>query len=124
LPILTVILVDDDDAVRDSVETHLRASGLRVVAYASAADCLAEYRAVDGGCLVADLQLSGMSGLELIEALSARGGRIPTILMSANPTAAARVRAAALGVRVVLQKPFSGSVLLVAIEDALRAPGS
>ena len=115
---LTVFLVEDDASVRDSLALMLGLSGYATAAYADAESFLAAWRAEWSGCVVTDLRLPGMSGLELQAALRSRGAALPVIVITAHgdvPSARVAFRAAALD---FLEKPFDDAQLRAAIETA------
>jgi FixJ family two-component response regulator len=115
---LTVFLVEDDASVRDSLALMLGLSGYATAAYADAESFLAAWRADWSGCVVTDLRLPGMSGLELQAALRSRGAALPVIVITAHgdvPSARVAFRAAALD---FLEKPFDDAQLRAAIDTA------
>lgn len=112
-----VHVVDDDGAVRESLEALLLVSGYNVVTYASAEDFLA--RAGDRhGCLLLDVNMPGMSGLELLERLGQEGAGIPAVVLTASRDEPVRERARELGASGFLTKPVTQEALLRAIADA------
>ena len=117
----TVIIVDDDEAVRDSLSVMLTLAGLRVMTCKGRDDLLQMLEHVTPDCLVVDLHMPGMSGLELITQLNASGVKIPTILISGNMDGATEAQARRLGVSRLLKKPFSGAVLIGAVKEILAA---
>lgn len=115
-----VFLVDDDEAVRDALELLLGACGLHVHAFASAEAFLDHYRADEPGCLLLDIRMPGMSGLQLQELLIAGGIRIPIIFITAHgdiPTAVDTVKKGAVQ---FIEKPFDDDRLLCLVFDALK----
>ena len=114
----TVFLVDDDDAVRDSLGRLLEAAGLPVERYASAEEFLAGYQPVRAGCLVLDVAMPGMSGLELADALAARGIQLPIIYLTAHGDIPMSVRAMRAGAEDFFEKPVKGEALIARIHDA------
>lgn len=118
-----VYVVDDNRAVRDSLVSLLTSNGIAVRSFASAKDFLTR-RAQDAqGCVILDLYMPELSGLELLRLLRARGNRIPVIAISGRRDAvldAALKRESVLG---ILSKPFSDEELLDLIDAALRAHG-
>jgi RNA polymerase sigma factor (sigma-70 family) len=115
---LTLYIVDDDAGVRDSLALMLGLAGYRTQLFADAEALLAAYRDDWAGCIVADLKLPGASGLELQEALRARGSSLPFIIITAHgdvPTARLAFQAQAVD---FLEKPFQQDQLLAAIEAA------
>jgi FixJ family two-component response regulator len=115
-----VFIVDDDAAVRQAVTLLVQSLGLRAQPYASAEAFLEAYDPGSDGCLVLDLHMPGMSGVELQEELVARGVRIPVIVITAYKDDPLTVRAQEAGAVTVLYKPFKRDVLLRSIESALQ----
>jgi FixJ family two-component response regulator len=105
-----VFVIDDDEGVRASTRALLEASGFPVRTFADAEALLAEGTAKEAGCIVLDQQLSGMTGIELVEALRAQGLLTPAIMVTSNGTQLG-VRAANAGVTAVLRKPLAGDAL-------------
>lgn len=114
-----VYVVDDDASMRRSLARLLTVSNFRVRMFDSAEAFLKEAAALSDGCLVLDIQLGGMPGLELIAQLADRGFRLPIIAMSGFLDEKTENEALRLGVRVFLHKPFEPKVLLEAIERAM-----
>ena len=106
-----VCVVEDDDAVRASSRLLLESEGYTVRDYASAAAFLADTAAMDAACLLLDFQLGGMTGLDLLERLRARGVRIPAIIMTANASLSDE-RYQRANVLAILRKPAPAAVLL------------
>jgi two-component system response regulator FixJ len=115
-----VYLVDDDEAFRDSLRWMMRAAGYRVEVYATAEHFLATHERDAGACLVLDLRMPGMSGLELQEELIRREERIPTIFVTAHGDVALAVRAVKRGAFDFIEKPFPGQALLALVREAVR----
>jgi len=115
-----IAIVDDDESVRDAVQVLLESTGRRAVAFASAEQFLASGALRGAKCLILDLRMPGINGMELQRRLLAAGYRIPTIILTAHADDAARARALAAGVVAVLPKPFQADILLDAIKAALR----
>ena len=117
---LTVHIVEDDAPVRDALALLLGLRGYRTAQFASAEDFLAALQPHWSGCLVTDLRLPGMSGLELQQALRDRGCPLPVVLITAHGDAAA-ARAAFRSEAVdFLEKPFDDEVAVQAIEVAFE----
>lgn len=115
-----VFVVDDDEAVCESLRLLVEDIGLEVKTFGSALQFLSGYDANEGGCLILDMRMPGMSGLELLSKLRQWRIEIPTIVMTGHadvPTAVAAMKAGALD---FIEKPFRPQVLLDGIEDALR----
>jgi FixJ family two-component response regulator len=102
-----VSVVEDDEFVRESVRRLMRSLGYRVEAFASAADFLASPSLAETACLIADVNMPAMTGIELYRRLSDAGRAIPTILMTAYPNAVDRKRAFIDGVVCYLRKPIN-----------------
>ncbi|MEX2139312.1 MAG: response regulator [Pirellulales bacterium] len=115
----TVLVVDDDADARQSLEFLIRSVGLNIRSYASAADFLASPDVESAGCLVLDLRMPGMSGLELQERLNEMNVGIPIILLTAYAEVPIAVKAMKAGAIDVIQKPYSQQVLLDRIQQAL-----
>jgi FixJ family two-component response regulator len=116
----TVFVVDDSPAVRDSLSCLLESAGLAVRTFPSAQDFLDTYDRADSGCLVLDVRLPGMSGLELQEHLGAEGVSIPVIMITAYGDVPTVVRSFKAGAFEFIQKPFSPEVLLERCQRALE----
>jgi len=114
-----VAIVDDDVAVRTALSRLLGASGIRTRTYASAREFLNSLVSETPGCLILDLQMPGMSGLELQQQLSRSGVHIPTIVITASGDAEFRRRCLAAGAAAYLGKPVDVTVLLASILSAL-----
>jgi RNA polymerase sigma factor (sigma-70 family) len=115
----TVFLVDDDPAVRDSLSLFLSLKGFRIQPFASAEDFLAVYNSQYPGCLVLDVQLSGMDGLSLQAQLEAKGINLPVIIMTAYGDVATARTALKGGAVDFLEKPIDVELLYKAVNDAL-----
>lgn len=115
----TVFIVDDDEAMRDALLLLGKAIGLQVEAYPSAQAFLESYNPPRPGCLVLDLCMPGMSGLELQEYLVASRIDLPVILVTGNPNSPEVERALKTGVVDVIEKPFNVQVLINQIRTVL-----
>ena len=116
---LKILVVEDDEGMREAIESLLDAAGIASVSYASA-EALLDSGAVGGAaCVVTDLKLQGMSGLQLLDALNLHGPHPPVILITAHDSPAVRSEAASHGAAAFLAKPFLGSALLAAIHSAI-----
>ena len=114
-----VSVVDDDASLRRSVRNLLTSVGFRVEAFASAEEFLESPQRANTGCLVLDLRMSGMNGLELLKHLGATGSRIPVVILTAHGDDEARRRALQAGAVAFLGKPFHGDALLDAVRTAM-----
>jgi FixJ family two-component response regulator len=112
--------VDDDEAVRGSLKLLLKTIGVPAQAYASAQEFLDTFDAQRPGCLVLDIRMPGMSGLELQEALNARGALLPIIFITGHGDVPMAVEAMQRGALDFLQKPFRDQDLLDRIHKALE----
>ena len=116
-----VAIVDDDASVRVALLGLMRATGLPAKAFASAEEFLQSGADAETSCLVADVRMPGMSGLELQAQLNMRKAGIPVIFITAHGDAAARARALSSGALHFFQKPFDDQELLDAIRSAMTA---
>jgi len=117
---LVVSIVDDDVSVRRSTRRLLRCSGFRVEAFASAEEFLDSKLAGETACLILDLRMPGMNGLELQRRLSQNGHRVPIIFLSAHASEEDERSALNAGAVQFLRKPISKEALLSAIREALK----
>lgn len=117
----TVCIVDDDEAVRDSMRVLVESYGHPVRDYPSATAYLSDAQAAEPGCLLLDLHMPGMDGLELIELLRRRHILTPAIIVTGrrDPSQAERVKSA--GVMALLNKPVADDELIGWIEQALES---
>lgn len=117
----TVFVVDDDDAVRSSLRLLLKSVGLPTVTFASAGEFLEAWRADQPGCLVLDVRMPGMSGMELQAELNARGAIIPVVFISGHGDIPMAVEAIQHGAFDFLQKPFRDQELIDRVQKALAS---
>lgn len=110
-----VAVVDDDESICRSLSRLLRAAGFQPVAYASAEALLADAKHPTFDCLVLDIQLTGMSGLDLLERLAAVHNRTPVIFITARDEPEVRARAEASGAAGYFRKTDSGADVLAAV---------
>jgi len=110
-----VAVVDDDENICRSFGRLLRAAGMQPITYASAESFLADTKHPQFGCLVLDIQLGAMSGIELAQRLADAGGRTPIIFITAHDDPEARSAAEALGCAAYFQKTEPGKEVLEAI---------
>jgi len=115
-----VSIVDDDASVRRSLEDLLMSAGISAESFGSAEEFLQSDKRYQTSCLITDLQMPGMSGLELQRKLATEGWKVPTILMTAHHDAEVRVRALHDDALAFLCKPFDEGVLLQLLCAALR----
>jgi FixJ family two-component response regulator len=117
-------VVEDDDSMRQAIERLLGAAGLQPVSYGSAEDALDGDAAERAVCVVSDLVLPAMSGLELLAELRARGVLAPLILITAHDKAGLGGAATQSGAAAYLVKPFAGTALLEAIRAVAGPRGT
>jgi len=115
-----VFLIDDDDGVRRSLDALLRANGLNVTAFASARDFLAQFDPDAAGCLVTDVRLPGMSGIELLQKIRSQNCHMPVIVITGHGDVPLAVAAMKGGAVDFIEKQFRDHVLLTAVRRALE----
>jgi FixJ family two-component response regulator len=120
---IVITIVDDDESLRKAIKRLINAVGLGVEDFASAEDFMYSDRSQDAACLILDVQLPGMNGLELQRQLLTSDCRVPIIFISAKDDGQARERALEAGAVDFLQKPFSEDTLFNAINSALALNG-
>ena len=118
-----ISIVEDDPAVRAATENLVKSLGFDVYAFASAQEFLLSHHEAETACLISDMQMPNMSGVELQADLANRGFRIPTIFMTAFPDDPVRRRAMNAGAVGFLHKPFNGKALIQFIQDAISQGG-
>lgn len=116
----TVFIVDDDHGVRDALRLLLKSVGLPAEVFASGDEFLAAWRSELRGCIVADIRMPGMSGLEMHEALQQRGCRLPVIFITGHGDVPMAVEAMKAGALDFVQKPFRDQDLLDRINEGLQ----
>jgi len=116
----TVFVIDDDAGVRDSLSLLISLKGLRASIFASAEDFLAVYDGAWRGCLLTDLKMGGMSGLELQEQLRERGVSLPVVVLTAHGDVATARAALKNGAVDFLEKPVNDELLIDVLLNALR----
>ena len=116
-----IFIVDDDDAVRDSLRLLLEAHGMTVEDFESAAGFAAAYRRHPRACLILDLHLPVMGGLEYLASLAPDGPELPVIIVTGRGDDASRARAFDLGAVGFLEKPVNEHELLSTIDHALAS---
>jgi FixJ family two-component response regulator len=116
-----VAIVDDDKSIRNATCDLLKAAGFTAAAFEDAESFLGWPTRSSVACLVADMRMPGMSGLELYEALAAGGESIPTVIITAHPDERTQSRARAAGICGYLSKPFAPDEFLDCVGEALAA---
>src|SRR4051812_4374524 len=114
-----VHVIDDDDAVRDSLSFFFKSAQIAVETYSSAPDFLKALPNVKGGCVVTDVRMPGMTGLELLKHLRAEKNAIPVIVITGHGDVPLAVEAMKYGALDFLEKPFDDVELLSAVRSAL-----
>ena len=115
-----ISVVDDDESMREAIRGLMKSLGYTAVAFASAEGFLSSRQIPRTSCLITDVQMPGITGLELHHRLLAAGKIIPTILITAYPDDSARERALGDGVVSYLSKPFDENDLLTCIRSSLN----
>ena len=121
--VATVIVVDDDAGVRNAMRILLKSVGLNCTLFASAQEFLGSYQPSQQGCLILDIRMPGMSGLELQQQLNLRGAVIPVIFMTGHGDIPMAVEAMQHGAFDFLQKPIRDQDLLDRIQRAIAKDG-
>ncbi len=118
-----VILVEDDAGLRGALERVLRAAGFESQSYASAEAALADHRLEWADCLVVDLNLPAMSGLDLVDRIRQHGVTVPTVLITAHDEPRVRDEVRRRGIQHFLAKPFLGSALVRLLDSVIIGAG-
>jgi FixJ family two-component response regulator len=112
-----VAIVDDDKSIRNATQDLLKAAGFSTATFEDAESFLGSASRASASCVVADMRMPGMTGLELYEELLASGHAIPTVIITAHPEELTRAREA--GITCCLVKPFAPEELLECVSEAL-----
>jgi FixJ family two-component response regulator len=115
-----VSIVDDDESVREATRGLVRSLGLAAVTFASAEEFLRSDRVGDTSCLITDVQMPGLSGVDLQSCLIAQGHRTPIIFITAFPEDSVRTRVLNAGAIGFLSKPFDEECLIDCLDLALK----
>ena len=121
VPVISIL--DDDESVREATKGLVRSLGYKAVTFASAEEFLQSDRLRDTSCLISDVEMPGVSGVELQERLTAAGNRTPIVFITAFPDERIRARALAAGACGFLSKPFSDESLIACLNEALARRG-
>jgi FixJ family two-component response regulator len=116
-----VSIIDDDASVRGAIVALVRSAGYEARGFASAVEFLASGAAERSACIITDIQMPGMSGIELKEHLEASRLPVPVIMITARHDPGLEEAANASGAVCFLRKPFDANVLIACLEDALKA---
>lgn len=114
-----VYVIDDDESARHSLEFLLDVAGVRVRSFASADAFLKAAPALAGACVVTDVRMPGMNGIDLAEDLKRRGGQVPVVVITGHADVPLAIQAMKAGVADFIEKPFDDDVMLTAIRNAL-----
>ena len=114
-----ISIVDDDPSIREATMDLMQSAGFKADAFASAEHFLASPRLLDTDCLILDVRMEGMDGMELQRQLRAKGSHIPVIFITAHSDEQVRARALREGATAFLRKPFSSQELLLAVRSSL-----
>ncbi|MBK7355948.1 MAG: response regulator [Propionivibrio sp.] len=117
-----VYVVDDEPSVRDALRLLFQSVGMKVVEFENASAALSGADELDSGCLITDLRMPMMSGIDLIEALRERGCHLPAIVISAHGDVKLAVRALKAGASDFVEKPFNDQDLLDAVNSTINRP--
>jgi FixJ family two-component response regulator len=118
-----ISIVDDDESIRESTKGFVRSLGYQAAAFASAEEFLQSDSVESTSCLITDVQMPGLSGIDLQRGLIAQGVKMPTIFITAFPEEETRARAMNAGALGYLSKPFSEESLLKCLSTALGNSG-
>lgn len=116
----TVFIVDDDSAIRESLVSLLKPNGWQVATYATAEEFLESFDCATPGCLLLDVRMPGMNGLELLGKLRAQQVHIPVIIITGHGNVPTAVQAMSMGAFDFIEKPLAGRVLLESIHRAIE----
>jgi FixJ family two-component response regulator len=119
-PGVTIAVVEDDEGLRTALQQLLRSAGFRAVTFESAEEFLADGGKAQVECLIADINLPGMSGVELVKKLGTNGQRLPAVLITGRRDAATAELARQVADVPRLDKPFSDAALFEVIEEVMR----
>jgi FixJ family two-component response regulator len=121
---ILISIVDDDESIRVATAGLIRSFGFVAQAFASAEEFLQSPELDETSCLISDIQMPGIDGLELQRRLASENRRTPIIFITAFPDARIRERALAGGAVCFLKKPFEGQVLIQCVDRALKQPNA
>jgi FixJ family two-component response regulator len=119
-----ISIVDDDEAVREATKGLLRSLGYRAATYSSAEEFLESDDLSETSCLITDLHMPGLSGLDLQSRLISGGYHVPIIFITAFPEDGVRARAMKAGAVGFMSKPYNEAHLIGCLDRALNAPGA
>ena len=116
-----IAVIDDDKIARDAIHTLVLSLGYHASTFASASEFLQSKQVQDTSCLITDVRMPGLTGIELQDRLIALGHRIPIIFITGHPEDRARARAVKAGAVGFLSKPFNAEHLIGCLDRALKA---
>ncbi len=119
-----ISIVDDDEIIRAALSSFVRSFGLTAYAFSSAEEFLQSPHVAETSCLISDIQMPNLDGIELQSILAARGQRIPIIFLTGFPDETVEVQAMTAGALCYLSKPFNEEHLLKYIDQALAIGGT
>lgn len=119
--LLVVHIVDDDAAMRDSLAFLLGAEGLKTKIYESGPELLADVNRLEGGCIITDVRMPGMTGIELMRRLTEMGVALPVIIITGHGDVPLAVEAMRGGAIDFIEKPFDDSLFIRSVRNALRS---
>jgi two-component system, LuxR family, response regulator FixJ len=114
-----IFILDDDEGVRDSLRLLLKCEGLEAREFASCREFLDADGGAEGDCLILDVHMPGMSGIELLETIRRRGDMLPVIVLSGRIDTTTRNRACAAGALAVVEKPYQAEEVLDLVRLAM-----
>jgi FixJ family two-component response regulator len=114
-----VAIVDDDKSIRNATQDLLKAAGFSTATFEDAESFLGSASRASASCVVADMRMPGMTGIELYQKLVAAGHAIPTVIITAHPEEVTQARAREAGITCCLIKPFTPDELLECVGEAL-----
>jgi FixJ family two-component response regulator len=115
-----IAIVDDDESIRNAIDSLLKSTGLKTRLFASAEEFVTSGRQTEIACLITDIRMPGMSGLELQAKLAAEGCCVPIIFITAYADARTRIQAMRAGAVEFLGKPFNDELLIKSVRAALE----
>lgn len=116
----TIFVVDDDQAARETMRVLLAGAGYKVRAFAGAEAFLESHRPEERGCLITDVRMPGLNGIEMLAQLAAKGSKLPTIVITGRADVAMAVQAMRAGAADFIAKPIDAQALLASVKRALR----
>jgi FixJ family two-component response regulator len=116
-----IAIVDDNESVREATKDLIRSLGYRAMTFASAEEYLSSGHVEETSCLITDVEMPGLNGVELQSLLTAQGRRFPIIFITAYPAERVRLRVERAGARGFFAKPFDEESFIGCLNDALEA---